>query len=271
MDFHNIIFQLFLLCKAIHLSHSVYYKKNDHNLTEIPDDIPSTAVAVILENNFISQIKQSDFQGLTSVRQIRLSRNKLSQISPLGQSCTNLLEIHFTSNYLTSIPAHMFQGCTKIEVVAFSSNNITSTDWLKQLGPSLEEIFLNNNKISVLPADHFANLTGLQQLQITKNELTNIDITLLRYLPNLNKLWLRENFLSYIDDPYPWCRGVSCTTLRIFAESNPLKCDSSFCWLKFKTGITLARTWCFSKPWNSVTVEELSCNGMYTIFAYNAK
>ena len=252
---------LIFIAKVIEPLHALNYYKPNASLVAVPNDIPLDAVNIYLRYNMITQIGQNDFLNLT-IERLELQGNRILQVSPLAARCTNLQYISLSFNLLTYIPVVFFQGCDKLTTVALSNNNLTSVDWLKYLGPSAEKIYINRNQISSLPPHHFSNLAGLQLLSAEENNLNFIDISLLRFLPSLTKLQLQKNFFSHIDDPYQWCRGVSCTTLKIWANQNQLKCDSSFCWDKYNNGITLFRDWCFSKPWNSVTKAELACKGM---------
>ena len=262
MDLIKIVLCLIFIAKSIKPVYALNYQKSNAGLVTVPNDIPLNTVKVFLSNNMITEIGQNDFLNLTSLERLELQKNKITQVSPFGKRCENWKFINLGTNLLTILPAEIFQGCNKLTDIGLAGNNLTSADWIKHLGPSVEKLYINKNQISSLPPNNFANLRGLQLLSAFSNNFTYIDISLLRFLPNLTKLQLDKNSLSHVDDPYQWCKGVTCTTLEIWANHNPLKCDSSFCWDKYNNGIKLIRGWCFSKHWNSVTKADLACKGM---------
>ena len=262
MGSYKAVFCILFVFNIMKQANSTTYFGNNQSFLEVPSDIPVNTVIVELAYNLITQIKQGDFQTLTSLKRLYLQMNKISQVSPLGSRCVKLESLSLTNNSITSIPVDMFQGCDRLKSVGLAYNNLTSIDWIKHLGSSMKKIYISGNQISLLTPNHFVNLTGLEYLSAFDNGLTHIDTSFLRFLPNLNKIGLSNNLLSYIGNPYPWCNGVSCTNLQIMAGGNPLKCDSSFCWNKHYGEIKLSRDGCFSKPWKSVTIADLNCNGM---------
>ena len=113
------------------MSYSVNYLGNNQGFLAVPTDIATFVVKVYLADNMITQIKDSDFQTLTSVIRIDLSNNKITNVSRLGSRCTNLESISLRKNLLTSIPVDIFQDCDKLLSVSLVDNNLTTVDWIK--------------------------------------------------------------------------------------------------------------------------------------------
>ena len=100
-------------------------------LREIPVDLPSDTEALILQHNDIDDIATSRLSGLTQLRQIDLSYNRLSRIewedkpSPF-QSMTLLQHLNLDHNVIHSLSIDSLPGMKSLQNLILMANDIKS-------------------------------------------------------------------------------------------------------------------------------------------------
>ena len=67
--------------------------------------------------------------------------------------------------------------------------------------------------------------------------------------------------MTRFEDPYAWCKRTGCKGLNIILVRNQIPCDAYLCWAKLLSDITTTMDYCLGKPWEDVTINDMSCHG----------
>nr|WBP49907.1 Toll-like receptor protein [Mimachlamys nobilis] len=162
---------------------------------------------IFLQNNVIKNIDGGYFSGLSSLQELDLSGNSISQINFTGFESTSISKVNLGNNNLPKIP--YFCGPTgqltgKYKTVKLQQNYIHDLD-----GSSfpclqfLRNLYLDKNPIRVIPNNTFAKLPKLEKLSLSNigDNLQEIE----GYAFNsstLKQLYLLNN--RYKFDKKPW-------------------------------------------------------------------
>lgn len=137
----------------------------------------------------------SGLSGLTRIRRLRLSNNRIASLEPLGR-CTSLEELDVEGNGLTSL-----QGVAELRELRrldAGSNQISDVLSLQQLA-KLSQLSLEDNNVDSL--DTFTMLHGLVELYVSNNLMEDLrSVLLLKYSPKLVVLDLSGNELCSAPD-----------------------------------------------------------------------
>nr|QBP05247.1 toll-like receptor 23b [Boleophthalmus pectinirostris] len=169
-------------------------------LTEMPSDVPTSAVSLSVRNFNLTRLGLNHLSGLDKLRTLNLGRNQISSVEPgafLHSPALKHLSLDW--NELTNLTDDMFRGLS-----------------------DLTYLHLGGNLIQFISKDAFAPLMNLQELHLPKNNLTEIgDFAIaLSSCPMLRVLFLGENSLTSFESknfPFP----LNVTDLDL--NSNPLR------------------------------------------------
>ncbi|XP_061770973.1 slit homolog 1 protein-like [Nerophis ophidion] len=141
-------------------------------LTKFPEHLPPSTEEVRLNNNDLSVLEATGaFKGLSQLRKINLSNNKISEIEAGAfDGASSVTELHLTANHLESVRGNMFRGMR-----------------------GLRMLMLRNNKIRCLHNGSFTGLTNVRLLSLYDNQLSAILPGTFDTLPNLSTLNLLAN------------------------------------------------------------------------------
>ncbi|PIO63286.1 leucine Rich repeat-containing domain protein [Teladorsagia circumcincta] len=134
-------------------------------------------------------------QGLTSLRELDLSGNRISSlVTGVFDLTPELRELSINDNDITTIQDGTFAKLTSLKKLSLSGNQISviTRNMFKGLD-SLEVLNLQNNQITSIDWSAFANLKQLRTLDLGTNHFTNVE---LRGLENLQKLFLNNNSIN---------------------------------------------------------------------------
>ena len=204
-------------------------------------DVTETHLAAIrglldLRNKNISALKPGDFDGLSSLQDIRLDRNQLRALpadifsglsslrtlylnnnrlsslpSTVFSGLSSLSNLYMNNNQLTSLPALVFSGLTSLRQINMHTNLLTTLPVNVFSGlSSLNQISINNNRLTSLPENVFSGRTGLIYLYLDGNRLTSLPANLFSGLSALEQLKFNNNRLSTL--PAGLFRGLSSLT-----------------------------------------------------------
>ncbi|MGH0129200.1 UNVERIFIED_CONTAM: hypothetical protein FKN15_037640 [Acipenser sinensis] len=121
---------------------------SDLGLTSVPKNIPSDTALLDLQNNKITELKESDFKGLHNLYALVLVNNRISKVSGKAfQPLRSLQKLYFSKNLLTEIP----QG----------------------LPPSLVELRIHENRIKNIRKGAFKGLGSMNCIEMGGNPLEN--------------------------------------------------------------------------------------------------
>ena len=205
------------------------------------DDVTDAHLAAIrglldLRNKNISALKPGDFDGLSSLQDIRLDRNQLRALpADIFSGLSSLRTLYLGDNQLTSLPADVFSGLSALTDLFLHENRLASLpvdlfaglSALRQINlhtnrlttlpanvfsglSSLTQIYLRNNRLTSLPADVFSGLSSLQYLYLDGNRLTSLPSDLFSELSSLTQLLLNNNQMSTLS--VGMFRGLTAST-----------------------------------------------------------
>ncbi|XP_066227890.1 nephrocan-like [Saccopteryx leptura] len=168
-----------------------------NKLRQVPSALPACLEVLKLNDNSISALHGSDFEGLKKLKTLELKNNLISSLSP-----------------------SMLSSLASLQSLMLDGNNIESVAGPLAL-PHLKHMSMENNKLHLIPASFFISLQSLQFLSFSGNFLTKIPINLpksllslkmernqlkvvrfrdMKHLENLSHLYLSENSISSIDE-----------------------------------------------------------------------
>ncbi|KAI1236846.1 hypothetical protein IHE44_0015102 [Lamprotornis superbus] len=143
-----------------------------NNLHTVPFGFPKNLQVLKLKENEISIIPKGTLSGMTKLRELYLSNNKLkvnSIYSRAWRELSSLQSLDMAGNQLTSIPLGLPES---LEYLYLQNNKITTvSENAFESTPKIKGIYLRFNKIAVgaLKESTFQNLKHLQVLDIEGN------------------------------------------------------------------------------------------------------
>ncbi len=165
-----------------------------------------------LESNQLRALPADIFSGLSSLRRLYLGNNQLTSLPPdVFSELTALHDLYLHNNQLTSLPVDLFAGLSSLRQINLHTSRLTNlpADIFSGLS-SLTQLFLRNNKLTSLPADLFSGLSSLQYLYLDGNRLTSLPADLFSGLPSLTQLLLNKNQMSTLS--VGMFRGLTAST-----------------------------------------------------------
>ncbi len=128
-------------------------------LTQVPSDIPAQAVKVELNNNRIEVIIQNSFSNLSACEELHLYQNKIHTIeNGAWNGLVSLRELRLESNQIEVVRQNSFSNLSACEVLYLSNNKIHTIENGAFNGlDNLKELRLHSNKISTLPRTVFVS------------------------------------------------------------------------------------------------------------------
>lgn len=181
-----------------------------------------------LQHNNITDLSTDSLIGLTSLRILNLSYNKLESLpNLLFSNSREIREIHLQHNLLFELPKGLFHRLEQLLVLDLSSNQLSShhiddsiftglirlivlnlsNNALTRLdSKTFKDLFflqildLKNNSIGYVEENAFLPLYNLHTLNLAENRLHQLSSTLFNGLFVLSKLTLNNNLINLIDD-----------------------------------------------------------------------
>uniref|UniRef100_A0A8C8RY47 Leucine rich repeat containing 70 n=1 Tax=Pelusios castaneus TaxID=367368 RepID=A0A8C8RY47_9SAUR len=177
---------------------------NKAGLRTLPPEIAASAMSLSLSNNFLKILTANTFRNLTFLRSLWLDHNNLTFLYPgVFSALGHLRELNLSRNSrLTYLHANTFRGLFRLISLDLSSCNIFEIHPLNNAFTTLNrlgELNLGHNQIAGLSNQIFKGLIQLKTMHLEANRLTSINCSFNR-LPNLRKLYLNNNRISYISD-----------------------------------------------------------------------
>ena len=186
----------------------------------------SNIVYLDIRNKNITALKSGDFDGMTSLTQLRLESNSLKTLpSDVFSELSSLQYLYLGSNALTELPEEVFSGLDELVFLYLNTNKIKelpsgifsglssifminlSTNKLTSLRKgtftgltSLTELYLGENEIKGLSSATFTGLSNLKNLNVSGNKLKNLTEGTFEGLTSLTSLILSDNKLSSVPD-----------------------------------------------------------------------
>ena len=158
-------------------------------------DLSYLLLTLDLENSGITTLKSGDFDGLSRLNGINMSRNNLSAL-PDGvfDGLSRLQIINMNHNNLSALPDGVFDDLSRLFSIKLRRNNLSTLPdgVFSDLG-DLQVLYLDANHLSELPAGVFDDLTNLVYLNLGQNGLSELPAGVFDELSNLVHLYLSFN------------------------------------------------------------------------------
>ncbi|XP_028902288.1 nephrocan-like [Ornithorhynchus anatinus] len=167
-----------------------------NKLRRIPSLLPASLQVLKLNDNSISVLRESDFEGLVKLQVLELRNNMVSTLS-----------------------FRTLSSPSSLQSLVLDGNGLESFSGPPHL-PCLKHLSMEKNQLRFLPPGFFASLQHLRFLSLAGNLLTRVPVDLpksllslklernrlkavkfrdIRHLENLSHLFLSDNLLSSID------------------------------------------------------------------------
>ncbi|XP_026476085.1 toll-like receptor 7 [Ctenocephalides felis] len=157
-----------------------------------------------LQHNNITDVSSESLIGLTSLRILNLSFNKLESLPNLLLfNSREIREIHLQNNLLFELPKGLFYRLEQLLVLDLSSNQLSSHHIDENIFTGLIRLIvlnLSNNALTRIDSKTFKDLFFLQILDLKNNSIGYVDENAFLPLYNLHTLNLAENRLHQIDN-----------------------------------------------------------------------
>ena len=199
---------------------------------------------LLLAGNDISEIIPGTFQFMNTLEHLDLSFNKLQHLGTGEFSgLVNLKYIALSRNRLQYIHPDTFIESTNLQILKldFNSGLQIPTDRNFIDSHSLSQLNISDCNISSVSVETFANVSALEYIDLSNNNLTNLDINILRTLPNLCSMYMKGNPLQcdcQLQKVWRWCENRNIDTV---TEQEPPNCNTSrevkeMCWGVLESG-----------------------------------
>lgn len=169
-------------------------------LYSIEIDIPPQAEVLDLSYNQISELGSHIFLeiGLTNLKLLNLSHNKISQIHLNGlEGLSKLRTLDLSYNMLRYFTDQWFVSLNSLQELYLKGNNLKSINEEPRLNlKHLRVLDLGNCAITGLKPGVFQKLPNLQVLDLSENYLVSLDVEVIAPLANLNTLLVKDNIFD---------------------------------------------------------------------------
>jgi len=182
----------------------------------------------IMSNN-ISDILPGTFENMSSLKHLDLRYNNLRLLdSAVFSGLVNLKNVDLSANKLQYLHPDAFLGSPNIKRLYIKENVALQIPTARNVIKSHSLSFLDiaSCNVSSLSVETFANVSALNLLDLSDNNLRNVDINILRALPELSKLYLYGNRLEcdcQLQEVWKWCEESNIQTVR---WENVPECDT---------------------------------------------
>ena len=135
------------------------------------DDLASINEGIYVTGMGITSLRSGDFDGLTKVPELELSRNELSSLpSGIFDDLGALKRLDLSKNRISSLRSGVFDQLTSLEELDMDDNNLQSlrTGAFDQLA-ALKALDMRDNDLTSFPYDAINELDVLTKLQLSGN------------------------------------------------------------------------------------------------------
>ena len=170
------------------------------------NDVTDTHLASIkvlsLNLKGIKTLKSGDFDGLTALTELVLTRNPLTTLpADIFDELTALEELWLYENDLSALPAGIFDELTAVTYLSLRDNDLSALpDGIFDELTAMKTLNLRKNQLTSLPDGIFDELTALVTIDVGNNQLTSLPDGLFDEIPSVSSILLDENNLSTLPD-----------------------------------------------------------------------
>ena len=177
------------------------YDNNISDLTTLPANVfqnNANLENLYLSFNEISSLPSDIFSGLSKLRALSLSGNKLT-VMPNLSGLANLEHLYLSSNEISNLPSNIFAGLSNLMILDISRNQISTIE--ANAFSDLSEVThirLYDNNITSLSDSTFNGLSNVVSLNLSRNNITSLPNNAFSNMPNLRSLWFQFNEIQSI-------------------------------------------------------------------------
>jgi Leucine-rich repeat (LRR) protein len=174
----------------------------NNSLKKIPSlkQLPNL-VTIGLSHNQISDVPDLAFDGATSLRQIRLSNNKICSLATYSfvELKQSLEVLDLSGNCFSTVPSANIRNLQKLSHLDFSENKIAELAQFTFMNlPLLKELRLNSNRLGALPPLAFMNIPTLTHLYVKDNKIKKLEPGTLQVFKELEVVDFTRNEIASI-------------------------------------------------------------------------
>ncbi|KAJ8386672.1 hypothetical protein AAFF_G00167880 [Aldrovandia affinis] len=195
---------------------------SDLGLKNVPDKIPSDTTLLDLQNNKISEIRESDFKTLKGLHALILVNNVITTIHPKAfMPLHKLQRLYLSKNLLNEMPANMPKSLQELRIHENEITKIRKSAFEGMGNVIVMELGLNPLENSGIDIGAFNDLkrvsyiriadtslteipkglpSSLSELHLDGNKITKVQADSLMGLKNLAKLGLSRNEIGVVDN-----------------------------------------------------------------------
>jgi Leucine-rich repeat (LRR) protein len=171
-----------------------------------------------LKSNEINKIIQGVFGNNSLLEYLNLDNNKIEHLgSDVFSGLVNLKDVYLQGNKLQYLHPETFKGLPNLQSLYLSKNFglQVPTDSHFITSYSLKHLRLSDCNIRSVSVETFANVSALQLIDLGENNLKSLDISILKALPKLSKLYVKGNPLHcdcQLQEVWRWCEDHNIQT-----------------------------------------------------------
>ena len=203
---------------------------NVNNAADVTATHLAAITSLVIDYRRITTLKVGDFDGFTSLTNLVLKHNSISDISAL-KNLTSLKWLFLGFNPISDISA--LENLTSLKWLYLHNNSISDISTLENL-TSLTQLFLSYNSISDISA--LEKLTALTWVDLSRNSIS--DISALGKLTALTDLKMDWNSISDIS-----ALGKLTALTKLNLHWNPISDISALENLTSLTRLILSNNW----------------------------
>ncbi|XP_041665753.1 toll-like receptor 13 [Cheilinus undulatus] len=175
-----------------------------------------------LRQNLINRVPE-DIRSLSSLRELRLGINRISELSCEDfTNTTSLTELFLNNNPIAKLDRCTFQNLNNLKVLNMSGNKLWTFEGAFKKGlPNLEILHLGTTFVSDLVKGDFEGLKSLKQFDIESNDINVIRKGAFDTLYNLTKLSIYLPI--FFDDDFSELQQLEDFTMYFPIDASSLK------------------------------------------------
>jgi len=171
------------------------------DLQQVPEDIPSNTIELLLQNNQIYQLISNNFIHLPNLEYLSLQSSKVATIETNSlNNLRNLKQLYLQDNDIVSLPISGFGELTSLEVLYMQNNRIGVLTRQMLLGiDNVIEVSFSGNPIYAIENSTFCSKSSLKALDISRSAIPVLDQSGFTCITSLEKLYINNPKLLRCD------------------------------------------------------------------------
>lgn len=168
-----------------------------------------------LSRNNLIEVQPNSFRNTRSLRSLDISENNLRDLPESIMGLSDLRELDVSFNRLSGLSPVILSSLRQLEELRASNNKVLGIPQgtFRDL-PVLQYLDISSNELNMMEAGSIRNLPQLQEIVLADNRLVELGDRIFEELPNLQAVHLQQNNLRYIS-PNSFIRSPSIVYLNI--------------------------------------------------------